>query len=210
MKKKSVELNSEAQFREFLEKNLDKFEVQSIKLSQEITPDYVCIMKDGSVKNVEAELNAEDFLRHGHDLRKVDLIVCAFSSVHSIHGIPIKSLDYRPSEVVVIASAKLKWAEKCFGKENRWGWINVDERRFPQYLALYIKKPVAAIDRFARIDQEKTRRNPKDGKYCFEFEWKTKLAFPIRLGKKARIQGRWYVPLRSFLSARTIDDLKEE
>jgi hypothetical protein len=210
MKKESVEFKKEAQFREFFEKNLDKFDVQSIKLSQEVTPDYVCIMKDESVKNVEAELHAEDFLRHDHPLEKVDLIVCAFSSVYKIHGIPVKSLDYNPSEVVVIASAEPERAEEGFWKENRWGWLSIDEKRFPQYLALYVKKPVAAIDRIAKIDQDKTTRNSKDGKYCFVFEWKRKLGYPIRLGKKARIQGRQYVPLSSFMAARTIDDLKEE
>lgn len=209
MTKKTGESKSEVQFRKFFEKNLDRFGVESIKLSQEVCPDYVCIMKDGSVKNVEAELDARHFLQHHHDKGKVDLIVCAVSSVDRIHGIPVLALDYKPSEIVIVASAQRKWAESEFWKENKWGWIAVDESRFPQYLALYVKKPIGAIDRFAKIDDKKTQQR-KDKKYCFEFEWKTKLGYPIKGGKKIKgIQGRWYVTLKSFLSAKTLDDLKK-
>lgn len=210
MVKKVSEFKSEVQFRKFFEKNLDKFGVKYIKLSQEVTPDYVCIMKDGSVKNVEAELAARHFLQHSHDESKVDLIVCAVSSVGKIHGIPVIALDYKPSEIVVVASAKPKWAEETFWEKSCWRWIAVDESRFPQYLALYIKKPVGAIDRFAKIDDTKTRTR-EDGKYCFEFEWKTKLGYPIKIGQRVKgIQGRWYVTLKSFLSAKTLDDLKKQ
>jgi hypothetical protein len=208
--KKIHKLETEAQFRKFFERNLDRFGVAEIKLSQNITPDYVCIMKDNTVKNVEAEVDAQNFLQHDHDESKVDLIVCAVSSVDKIHGIPVIALDYKPSEVVIVASSEPKWAEETFWKENCWRWITVDEKRFPEYLALYVKKPIGAIDRFARIDPKKIERRDKDGRYSFEFAWKTKLANPIKLGKKARIQGRWYVTLKSCLSAKTLDDLKEE
>jgi len=167
-------------------------------------------MRDGSVKNVEAELDAQNFLQHFHDENKVDLIVCAVSSVDRIHGIPVVALDYKPSEVVIVASAERKWAEETFWKNNRWRWINVDESRFPEYLALYVKKPIGAIDRFAKIDDKKIQRR-EDGKFSFEFEWKTKLGHPIRSGQRIRgIQGRWYVSLRSFISAKTLDDLRQE
>lgn len=72
-----------------------------------------------------------------------------------------------------------------------------------------MKKPVGAIDRFAKIDDSRTRTR-EDGKYSFEFEWKTKLGHPIKGGRRIRgIQGRWYVSLKSFLSAKTLDDLKK-
>jgi hypothetical protein len=167
-------------------------------------------MKDGSVKNVEAELDAQNFLQHSHDESKVDLIVCAVSSVDRIHGIPVLPLDHKPSEVVIVASAEPKWAEETFWKNNRWRWIAVDESRFPEYLALYVKRPIMAIDRFAKIDDKKIERRD-DGKFSFEFEWKTKLGHPIRSGQRIKgIQGRWYVSLRSLLSAKTLDDLKQE
>ena len=210
MRKVSGEFKSEAMFRKFFEENVEKFGVKSIKLSQEACPDYVCIMKDGSVKNIEAELHSRNFLLHKHDERKVDLIVCAVSSVDRIHGIPVRFLDYKPSEVVIIASAAQKYAEETFWNKKLWRWISVDESRFPQYLALYVKKPVQAIDRFAKIDDKKTRTRD-DGKYCFEFEWKTKLGHPIIAGKKKKgIQGRIYVSLKSFVSAQTLDDLKTQ
>ena len=209
MAKKIGQFKSEVKFRKFFEKNLEKFGIKSIKLSQEVCPDYVCIMKDGSVKNVEAELDARNFLQHHHDESKVDLIVCAVSSVDRIHGIPVRFLDYKPSEVVIVASSEPKYSEGTFWNKNLWRWIAVDESRFPQYLALYVKKPVGAIDRFAKIDNKKTKTR-EDGKYCFEFEWKTKLGNPIKGGKRIKgIQGRWYVTLKSFLSARTLDDLKQ-
>jgi hypothetical protein len=203
-----LKFKSEAQFRKFFEQNLERFGVQSIKLKQENTPDYVCIMKDGSAKNVEAELDARNFLQHYHDEKKVDLIVCAVSSVNKIHGIPVLSLDYRPSEIVIVASAQKKWAEKTFWKGNSWRWITIDEAKLPQYLALYVKDPIGAIDRFAKIDDKLTEKN-KDGKYSFGFEWRVKLGYPIQRGKRIKgIQGRWYVSLQSFLSAKTLDDLK--
>ncbi len=118
MAKKVVEFKNEAQFRKFFEKNLDRFSMKSIKLSQEVTPDYVCIMKDGSVKCVEAELDARHFLQHYHDESKVDLIVSAVFSVDRIHGIPVVALDYNPSEIVIVASARPKWAEETFWKEK--------------------------------------------------------------------------------------------
>jgi hypothetical protein len=209
MAKKYGRFKSEAQFRKIFEKNLEKFGVKSIKLSQEVTPDYVCIMKDGSVKNVEAELDARHFLQHDHDESKVDLIVCAVSSVDRIHGIPVVALDYEPSEVVIVASAESEWAEETFWRKNRWRWIAVDESRFPQYLALYVKKPIGVINRFAKIDDAKTKRRD-DGKYSFEFEWKTKLGHPIKGGQRIRgIQGRRYASLKSFLSAKTLDDLRK-
>jgi len=200
---------SEAQFREFFEQNLERFDIKSIKLKQEVTPDYVCIMKDGSVKNVEAELDARNFLQHFHDETKVDLIVCAVSSVNKIHGIPVLSLDYRPSEIVIVASAQYRWAEKSFWKRKEWGWIAIDESKLPQYLALYVKDPIGAIDRFAKIDDKLTKQR-KDDKYSFGFEWVVKLGYPIQRGKRIKgIQGRWYVSLQSFLSAKTLDDLKK-
>ncbi len=207
---KIAEFKNEKAFRKFFEKNLEKFGIASIKLSQEVTPDYVCVFKDGSVKNVEAELDAKNFLKHFHDESKVDLIVSATTSVDRIHGIPIVSLDYKPSEVVIVASSEPKWAEATFWEGNHWKWIAIDESRFPEYLALYVKKPVGVIDRFAKINNKKMEIR-KDGKYRFEFEWKTKLGSPIKSGNRIKgIQGRWYVSLKSFLSAKTLDDLKQE
>ncbi len=206
--KKTTEFKDEDDFREYFEKNLDRFDVESIKLSQRGTPDYVCIMKDKSVKNIEAELDGRNFLDHYHDESKVDLIVCAISSVDRIHGIPVVALDYKSSEIVIVASSEPRWATETFWNKNAWQWIAVDEKRFPEYLALYVKKPIGAIDRFARIDPKKTERRKSDGKYRFEFEWKTKLGNQIPCGKRARIQGRWYVTLQSLLSATTTDDLQ--
>lgn len=167
-------------------------------------------MKDGSVANVEAELNAQNFLQHSHDESKVDLIVCAVSSVNRIHGIPVMALDHKPSEVVIVASAEPKWAEETFWTRNRWRWIAVDESRFPEYLALYVKRPVMSIDRFAKIDDKKIERRA-DGKFSFQFEWKTKLGHPIKSGQRIKgIQGRWYVSLKSLISAKSLDDLQKE
>ena len=80
---------SEAEFRQWFDKNLSRFGISEIILSQEVCPDYVVRMNDGSVKKVEAELFAVNFRYHGHDPQKVDLIVACYSKTDSLDGVPV-------------------------------------------------------------------------------------------------------------------------
>jgi len=50
-------------------------------------------MNDGSVKKIEAELFAINFRYHGHDPKKVDLIVACYSKTDSLDGIPVLAVN---------------------------------------------------------------------------------------------------------------------
>jgi hypothetical protein len=204
---KELRFKTEAQFRRYFERNLERFDVKSIKLSQNVCPDYVCIMKNGDVLNIEAEVNAHNFLGHEHDEGKVDLIVAAYSSTDRIHGIPVKTLYFQASEIVIVASGYKENADRYFLKEGRWKKGIIDESKAPQYFALYVKPPISAIDRLAKI--KTVEMLPKERKTYFKFEWQTKLAHPILPGKLTKgIRGHRYTDLKTLLAAKTLDDLK--
>ena len=78
--------DSEWEFREWLEDNLDQFGFKRIILSQEVCPDYVCETESGDTLCAEAELFASNFIAHGHDPKKVDLIVACFSAEDQVAG----------------------------------------------------------------------------------------------------------------------------
>lgn len=79
----------ESEFRSWFERNLDRFGVKRIILSQEVCPDYVLELVDGRIARVEAELFAINFRYHGHDPARVDLIVACYSRTDSIDGVPV-------------------------------------------------------------------------------------------------------------------------
>jgi hypothetical protein len=75
------------------------------------------------------------------------------------------------------------------------------------YIALYVTAPIRQIDRFVKINEKLTEVR-SDGKYCFGFEWKTQLGYPITIDEQLKgIRRRRYVTLQTFLGARTLDDL---
>jgi len=89
--KEAAIFTSEREFRNWFEKNLSRFGVREIYLSQEACPDYIVIMEDGSYAKVEAELFAVNFKYHGHDPSKVDFIVACYSKCDSLEGVPVKA-----------------------------------------------------------------------------------------------------------------------
>ena len=82
---------SEKEFRSWFEKNLSRFGIKEIFLSQETCPDYVVIMEDGRYVKVEAELFAINFKYHHHDPSKVDYILACYSKTDEVEGIPVKA-----------------------------------------------------------------------------------------------------------------------
>lgn len=88
----AVVYTSEAEFRRWFERNLDRFGIRSIVLSQEVCPDYVVLLDDGSVAKVEAELFAINFRYHKHDPRKVDFIVACYSKTTEVDGVPVRAV----------------------------------------------------------------------------------------------------------------------
>ena len=83
---------SELEFRGWFEKNLSRFGIREIYLSQETCPDYVVVMEDGCYAKVEAELFAVNFRYHGHDPSKVDYIVACYSRSDEVEGVPVKAV----------------------------------------------------------------------------------------------------------------------
>jgi len=80
---------TEAEFREWFEKNLGRFGVKRVILSQEVCPDYVLEMDNGQVLRVEAELFAINFRYHKHDPAKVDLILACYAKAPDLDGVPV-------------------------------------------------------------------------------------------------------------------------
>ena len=89
---------TEAEFREWFERNLARFGVTRIVLSQQVCPDYVLEMNDGRVIRAEAELFAINFRYHGHDTHKVDLIIACYSKTPEVDGVPVLAANELWSE----------------------------------------------------------------------------------------------------------------
>lgn len=85
--------DTEWEFREWFEDNLDHFGFKDIFLSQEVCPDYIIIAEDGDKIRVEVELFAHNFIDHKHDPKKVDKIVACFSAEDQIAGIPVLTVN---------------------------------------------------------------------------------------------------------------------
>jgi hypothetical protein len=80
---------TEAEFREWFERNLTRFGFARIILSQEPCPDYVLEKLDGTIVRAEAELFAINFRYHRHDPAKVDLIIACYAKEPELDGIPV-------------------------------------------------------------------------------------------------------------------------
>jgi hypothetical protein len=80
---------SEAEFREWFEKDPARYGVKRIILSQEPCPDYVVEMMDGKIAKIEAELFAVNFKYHGHDPAKVDYILACYAKEEQVAGVPV-------------------------------------------------------------------------------------------------------------------------
>ena len=94
---------TEWEFREWFEDNLDQFGFERVILSQEPCPDYVLKAKTGEELRVETELFAANFVSHGHDPAKVDRIVACFAAEDKIQGVPVLAAndlrEYNPTPV---------------------------------------------------------------------------------------------------------------
>src|SRR5437870_678298 len=89
---------NEAEFRAWFEGRLERFGVSRIILSQEVCPDYVLEMRDGSIIRAEAEPFAINFRYHGHDPRKVDLIIACYAKTRDVAGVPVLAANELWSE----------------------------------------------------------------------------------------------------------------
>lgn len=102
--KEAVVFTNETDFRCWFEQNLSQFGIKEIFLSQEVCPDYVVIMQDGSYKKIEIELFAVNFKYHRHDPAKADYIIACYSKTDEVEGVPVMAVhrlwcfDVEPSE----------------------------------------------------------------------------------------------------------------
>lgn len=90
--KEAAIFTNEADFRRWFERNLARFGIKEIVLSQEVCPDYVVIMEDDRPAKIEAELFAVNFKYHGHDPTKADYIVACYSKSAEVEGVPVMAV----------------------------------------------------------------------------------------------------------------------
>lgn len=95
----NVPFESEEEFKEWFKENLEKFSFKEILEERETSsPDFKLKNENDDVLEVEIELVGEDFVRHGHNPEKTDMIVCMFSEKDEIEGIPVLSVIKPPEE----------------------------------------------------------------------------------------------------------------
>lgn len=59
--REAVIYDKEKDFRKWFERNLSKFDINEIILSQEVCPDYVVRLNNGDIQKIEVELFAINF-----------------------------------------------------------------------------------------------------------------------------------------------------
>ncbi len=92
-----IPFHTEADFASWFEKNLDKFGFKKIiKKSERFFPDYILEDSKGKKVSVELEIVPLDFIRHKHDPKKVDFVVCLYSDRESVSGVPVISVIKPP------------------------------------------------------------------------------------------------------------------
>jgi dTDP-glucose pyrophosphorylase len=101
-----IPFKNEFEFARWFEKNLDYFGFKKIIEKRKEFPDYKLEDIEGKIKNVEIEILGKDFIRHGHDPRKVDLIICVYSDKEYINGVPVLSIVKGPGKLELIRKKK--------------------------------------------------------------------------------------------------------
>jgi len=97
----NLKLKDESGFRRWFEKNLGKLGFEKIILSQRICPDYVIQAKDKTILRVELEFDSDNFILHGHDKSKVDLIIAYHSDKDKIEGTPVWFINKKEKKVSI-------------------------------------------------------------------------------------------------------------
>lgn len=99
--KEAIVYHTEAEFRQWVEENLDKIGIKRVILSQEVCPDYVVEMQNGEVAKIEAELFAINFKYHKHDPSKADYILACYAKEQEVESVPVIAMNklwiYEPS-----------------------------------------------------------------------------------------------------------------
>ncbi len=97
--KTMIPFESEKEFALWFEKNLEKIKFKKIiEKRTKSSPDYKLEDLKGEIKEVELELIGNDFIKHKHDPKSTDLIVCLFSTTNKIQGVPVLSIIEMPED----------------------------------------------------------------------------------------------------------------
>ncbi len=124
-----------------------------------------------------------------------------------------------PEGQVIICPARSEGVSFLL-KFNAWGFVGV--KRLPRYFVLYVKNPVGSTKYFGEVERVLDPKSPespvKDYQNYRSYEEEKKiivlkkgslreLSDGLRLGEKYGFsQSFWYTSLRTFVSARTLDD----
>lgn len=101
--KTMLPFESEKEFASWFEENLEKFGFKKIiEKRSKSSPDYRLEDLNGEIKEVELELIGTDFIKHKHDPKSTDLIVCLFSTTNEIQGVPVLSIIEMPEDKIQI------------------------------------------------------------------------------------------------------------
>jgi len=103
-----VPFQNEWELAEWFEKNIDRFGFKRIVEKKEGFPDYKIEDIYGKIKRVELELIGTDFIRHKHDPKKVDIIVCVYSDKDDIEGVPVLSIIEAKLNITIPRNALAK------------------------------------------------------------------------------------------------------
>ena len=87
-----IPFKNEMEFAKWFEGNLESFGFKEVVEKRKTYPDYILIDKNGAIKKVELEIFGIDFLRHKHDPKKVDSIICVYSDRKDIEGTPVTAV----------------------------------------------------------------------------------------------------------------------
>lgn len=93
----------------------------------------------------------------------------------------------------VILPASEDGFRDVFLGERRWYYVKLDKKKVHniQYLALYVKKPVAAITHYGKVAENGFQLDEEKGKYLIQLEGEPqKLTHSVKLGETAPMATR--------------------
>jgi len=164
----TIPFRSREEFSEWFELNKEKFGFRRIVERRQKFPRYRVEDEKGKEKEVELELMARDFERHGYDPKKVDLIIVAYSDRKEIAGIPVIPVvdaTQHPKDVLKkiegnfnLVSIPSPLFEKAKKRIEGTGFTSVSD-----YLTFMLREVVASHEHegegpdFSKEDEEKVK-----------------------------------------------------